>query len=159
MFEWKDIPTFFWAFFLVLPLVAIVHQLGHTLFALLFGGKGSFTVGRGRTLLKLGVVKIKHLYFLDSFCEYEALKFDNKFAHAFVYLGGPLFNLLSVLLINSLISAQIWEPNAFFYQFSYFSVYFVFFALLPVKYAENHSSDGRAIYDVLKYGKTCDTFD
>ncbi|MCD7035267.1 hypothetical protein LRR81_13550 [Metabacillus sp. GX 13764] len=159
MFEWNDVLTFFWAFFLVLPLAAIVHQMGHTFFALLFGGKGCFTVGRGKTIVKLGVVKIKHLYFLDSFCEYENLKYDSRYAHALVYLGGPLFNLLSVLGINSLINAGFLEANQFLYQFSYFSVYFVFFALFPVKYSEHHSTDGRAIYDVLKYGKTCATFD
>ncbi|TYR80761.1 hypothetical protein FZC66_10370 [Priestia megaterium] len=156
MFGMNDLPKFLWSFLLVLPLVTLVHQLGHSVFALLFGGKVDFTIGRGKTIFALGKLKIKSIYFLDSFCKYEKLRWDNRFTHALVYAGGSIFNLLSIFAINGLIMMNVLHTNIFWYQFVYFSVYYIVFSLLPIKYTEDSSSDGRAIYDVLRYGKTCD---
>lgn len=159
MFTLKDIPTFFWSFFLVLPLVSIIHQLGHTFFVVIFGGKGSFDLGRGRILFRIGFFKFRKLYFLDSFCDYRDLKIDNKLTHALVYLGGTFFNLLTVIITNTLIAQEILPPTLFFYQFAYFSVYFVFFALLPVHYGKGHPSDGMALIELIKYGTKNDLID
>lgn len=51
---------------------------------------------------------------------------------------------------------DVLEPNLFFYQFVYFSTYYVFFALLPVQYGDNKLSDGLAVYKVLRYGERCE---
>jgi hypothetical protein len=48
------------------------------------------------------------------------------------------------------------SKNLFSYQFVYFSIYYIVFSLLPFEYSETSLSDGRAIYDALRYGKiTC----
>lgn len=159
MFQLEDMISFFWAFFFVLPLVAFIHQLGHFVFVWMFGGKAIFILGRGNVLFKFGKFKVNQYYFLDSFCQYDSLKWDNRYSHALVYAAGSLFNLSSILLINLLIHKGFLQPHIFFYQFVYFSVYFVFFSLLPIKYSETHSSDGRSIYDVLKYGRSCSQLD
>ncbi|MCI3987191.1 hypothetical protein MMJ63_20645, partial [Bacillus vallismortis] len=70
-----------------------------------------------------------------------------------VYAGGSLFILRSIFAVNLLIIHSVLKPNVFFYQFVYFSTYYVFFALLPVRYSEKMSSDGLAIYKVLRYGE------
>ncbi|MRX73105.1 hypothetical protein GJU40_13230 [Bacillus lacus] len=159
MFGLSDMPSFFVALLIVLPLVALVHQLGHIFFAWLFGGKVSFILGRGRTLLKIGFLEIKTVYFIDSFCHYEDLAVDNKLTHSLVYAGGVIFNIVSVFILNSIILAGYLDPKMYFYQYAYFSVYYAFFAVLPIQYGENHPSDGKALYDVIKYGTRCDLID
>lgn len=156
VFGLNDLPKFVWSFCLVLPLVSFIHQLGHSVMAIIFGGKVDFTIGRGKTILKMGKFKIKSVYFLDSFCKYENLKNDSRISHAVVYAGGVLFNLLTIFIMNGLIMANILPEDIFCYQFVYFSVYYVIFSLLPIQYTETSASDGRAIYNVLRYGKTCD---
>ncbi|WP_336155925.1 hypothetical protein [Bacillus sp. 204(2023)] len=153
MFGFNDMVKFLWSFLIVLPLVQIIHVSGHSFMAFIFGGKGSLDIGMGKTLLKIGPIRFRTIYFIDSFCRYGELKIDNRFSNALVYAGGCLFNLITIFAINLLIIHSILKPNVFFYQFVYFSTYYVFFALLPVRYSEKKSSDGLAIYKVLRYGE------
>ncbi len=90
---------------------------------------------------------------MDSFCNYGELKYDNRVSNALIYAGGSIFNLASIFIVNTLIVKDILSENIFLYQFVYFSTYYVFFALIPVRYSDNHLSDGMAIYKVLRYGE------
>lgn len=153
MFGFNDMVKFLWSFLIVLPLVQIIHVSGHSFMAFIFGGKGSLDIGMGKTLLKIVPIRFRTIYFIDSFCRYGELKIDNRFSNALVYAGGCLFNLITIFAINLLIIHSVLKPNVFFYQFVYFSTYYVFFALLPVRYSEKKSSDGLAIYKVLRYGE------
>jgi len=124
--------------------------------AIILGGRVDFTIGQGRTIFRWKKIKIKSIYFLHSFCIYEKLKYDNRFTHACVYAGGTIANLASVLLVYGLIMWGVLSKNLFSYQFVYFSIYYIVFSLLPFEYSETSLSDGRAIYDALRYGKiTC----
>ncbi|RNA67041.1 site-2 protease family protein [Alteribacter keqinensis] len=156
MFGWSDVPTAIWAFFVILPLVSLIHELGHYLFTRLFGGKIKFCLGRGKILFKLGGIEVRRVYFLDSWCQIDKLSVSNKWSHTIVYLGGPLFNIATVIVINSSIHMGLLEPHILFYQFVYFSLYFTFFSLLPVDYGDGNPSDGKAIYDVIKHGTARD---
>jgi len=153
VFGLDDIPRFLFSFLLIVPIVSIIHQSGHSFMALLFGGQVNFTIGKGKTIFKWKKIKLKSIYFLDSVCVYEKLKYDNRFSHACVYAGGSLANLASIFIVNSLIESSFFTANLFFYQFVYFSVYYTVFSLLPVRFSENSSSDGQAIFDVLRHGK------
>ncbi|QKS70560.1 hypothetical protein FLK61_27815 [Paenalkalicoccus suaedae] len=153
MFGWSDIPQLILAFGVVFPLVAFIHELGHFTTTWLFGGKMKFTLGRGKLLFKRGDFEIRRMYFLDSWTQLESLNVNNKWSHAVVYASGSIFNLIPVFILNSLIHNGILEPTLFFFQFAYFSVYFVVFALLPVQFAEDQPSDGKALIDLVKYGK------
>ncbi|MGG3571740.1 hypothetical protein ABES25_17390 [Bacillus gobiensis] len=153
MFELKDMITFLWSFFLILPIVSLIHVAGHSFFAFIFGGKASMEIGLGNLLVKIGPIKVKSMYFIDSLCQYNSLKLDNRLTNALVYAGGAIFNLGTIFLINNLIINNILEPHLFFYQFSYFSAYYTFFALIPVQYSKDNLSDGMAIFKVLKYGE------
>lgn len=156
MFGWSDMPKLLFSFLIVIPLVSVIHQLGHSLMAIILGGRVDFTIGQGRTIFRWKKIKIKSIYFLHSFCIYEKLKYDNRFTHACVYAGGAIANLASVLLVYGLIMWGVLSKNLFSYQFVYFSIYYIVFSLLPFEYSETSLSDGRAIYDALRYGKiTC----
>ncbi|MCJ7988372.1 site-2 protease family protein [Priestia megaterium] len=156
MFGWSDMPKLLFSFLIVIPLVSVIHQLGHSLMAIILGGRIDFTIGQGRTIFRWKKIKIKSIYFLHSFCIYEKLKYDNRFTHACVYAGGTIANLASILLVYGLIMWGVLSKNLFSYQFVYFSIYYIVFSLLPFEYSETSLSDGRAIYDALRYGKiTC----
>ncbi len=127
MFGFNDMVKFLWSFLIVLPLVQIIHVSGHSFMAFIFGGKGSLDIGMGKTLLKIGPIRFRTIYFIDSFCRYGELKIDNRFSNALVYAGGCLFNLITIFAINLLIIHSVLKPNVFFYQFVYFSTYYVFF--------------------------------
>ncbi|GAF64650.1 hypothetical protein BTS2_1543 [Bacillus sp. TS-2] len=150
MFEWSDLITAFWAFFLILPLVSLIHQLGHWSMAKLFGGTSNLVIGRGKTIFTIGSISIKRIYIADSSCSYRGLKTNHKIAHILVHAGGITFNIGTMIVLNVMISINILPETTYFYQFGYFSVYYAFFALLPIKYSEKHVSDGLAIFEILR---------
>ncbi|WP_156854137.1 hypothetical protein [Oceanobacillus sp. AG] len=159
VFEWGDFVTAFWAFFVNLPLVTFIHQLGHYLMARLFGGRSEIVLGRGKQLFRIGAVKVNRFYFLDSFCHYESLKVNSKASHILVYAGGVLLNLFSLLLINILIMSNTLPETSFFYQFGYFTIYFMFYSLFPIQYSEKHASDGKQIINILRNKSASNIFD
>ncbi|SER84542.1 site-2 protease family protein [Salipaludibacillus aurantiacus] len=152
MFGWSDIPTFVISLGIILPIVAFIHESGHFVSTYLFGGKMKFVFGRGKLLFKRGDFEIRRVYFLDAWTQLEKLDINNRWTHAIIYLSGAFFNILSVVIVNTLIHLDILPADLFFYQFGYFSLYFVFFSLLPVEFGEGQPSDGKAFIDVIRYG-------
>lgn len=159
LFTFNDMATFIIAFFVTLPIVAIIHSLGHLFFAKIFGGQIKLSLGKGKTLFSFGILEIRLLYFFDSECHYQQLKIDNKISHSLVHAGGIIFNIIAIVLVNTAIYAGLFSKHIFFYQFVYFSVYYIFFALLPIKYGKYHYSDGKAILTIIRTGKPPDLFD
>ncbi|RSD29448.1 hypothetical protein [Mesobacillus subterraneus] len=151
MFGFSDFLGFLLALLFIYPFVSFVHELGHSFFAWLFGGKFSFSLGRGKRIIKTGPFSLNSMYFLDAFCEYEELKFNNRLTHFLVHAGGVIFNLGSVLLLNLLISYGVLEPHDIFVRYSYFSVWLATFSLVPVDYGNGNYSDGLAIYKVIRH--------
>ena len=45
MFGFNDIWKFFFSFFLLLPIVTLIHEMGHYFFARLFGGNMEINIG------------------------------------------------------------------------------------------------------------------
>lgn len=159
MFEWGDFITAFWAFFVLLPLVAMIHQLGHYLVARLFGGRSEIILGSGKLLFKLGTFKVNQFYFLDSYCHYDALKVNNRLTNILVHAGGVLMNLFSMILVNVCIIIGWLPETQFFYQFGYFTIYYMFFSLFPIQYSEEHASDGKQIINILRKYPPSNTLD
>ena len=150
MFGFNDFPLFFLSFFIVLPIVTILHQLGHMFFATIFGGKVNMHLGTGKIRLKIGPLHIRSLYFYDASFEYVSFAQRNsRWQLILIYLGGSMFNILSILLLNGLILLREIPPNIFTYQFAYFSFYFVFFSLFPVWQGEN-PNDGMAVWNLIR---------
>lgn len=154
MFGFQDVIKFLWAFFLIFPVVIIIHLLGHITFAAIFGAKGiRVTLGSGKSLFSFWKIDVHQFYFWSGDCQFEYVAFNNRFSKSIILLGGSIFNLLSMLLVNLVIWSDLFEPSIFSYQFIYFSFYYVFFALLPMDYPGGGHSDGKALYRLWRRGE------
>ena len=151
MFGISDLPKFFLAFFLVMPLISILHEGGHVFFAWLMGGKNiKVSIGSGKPIFEWNMFQVRKYYFWYGLCTFENLKKKKKWSNIFIFFGGSFFNLLGVFAIMLLVEQNILEKNMFTYQFTYFSMYYIFFALLPMIYPGGNYSDGKVILDLLK---------
>ena len=151
MFGINDIPKFLLAFFLVLPLISILHESGHVFFAWLMGAKKiRVTVGSGKPVFNRGILEIRQFYFWYGYCTFENIKRKEKVANILIFSGGAFFNLLSTIAVILLVENKVLEAGMLTYQFTYFSMYYMFFALLPMIYPGGSYSDGKIILELLK---------
>ncbi|WP_276497497.1 M50 family metallopeptidase [Pontibacter litorisediminis] len=151
MFTISDIPKFFLAFFLVLPVISFLHEAGHVFFAWLMGGKNiKVTVGSGDVLFRLGLLEVRKYYFWYGLCSFDNLKRNKRLSNILIFLGGTLFNAISALVVMYLVEEGTVEAGLLTYQFTYFSMYYIFFALLPMPYPDGSYSDGKVILDLLR---------
>lgn len=154
MFGLKDIPKFLLAFFLILPVISLLHEFGHVFFAWVMGGKNiRVTIGSGKPVFSFGMLEIRQYYFWYGLCTFENVERNEKFSNILIFSGGALFNLIAALVVISLIENKVLDPSLFTYQFTYFSMYYIFFALVPMPYPDGNYSDGKIILDLLQ-GKT-----
>lgn len=157
MFGINDIPKFFLAFFLVLPIISFLHESGHVFFAWLMGGKNiKVVVGTGDVLFRKGILEVRKFYFWYGFCTFDNLKRNHRFSNILIFSGGAIFNALSVVAVISLIENKLLEPGMLTYQFTYFSMYYIFFALLPMPYPGGNYSDGKLILELIRNKKHID---
>lgn len=155
MFGLQDFFNFLQAFFIVFPVVTILHLLGHLTFAYFLGCKQMKVVlGVGKKLFSVRNIEVRLYYFWHGSCSIGPLKYTNKYCQCLILFGGSLFNLLGILIANILIFQKVVEPSMLTYQFIYFSIYYVFFALLPMDFPDGTASDGKMIYSIWK-GKRC----
>lgn len=151
MFGISDIPKFLLAFFLVLPVISILHEAGHVFFAWLMGGKNiRVTVGTGKPLFKLGMVDVRKFYFWYGLCTFENIERKERFANILIFAGGSFFNFLGVIAVIILVENELLDTGMLTYQFTYFSLYYIFFALFPMPYPDGNYSDGKIILDLLR---------
>ncbi|MFB8734867.1 hypothetical protein ACEQPO_16115 [Bacillus sp. SL00103] len=80
-------------------------------------------------------------------------------SHILVYLGGSLCNLLSVLILNTMIANDFLPEHQFFYQFAYFSVYYVFLHFCQSSMQIIIRVMGEAIVNIIRHGEPCDIID
>ena len=154
MFGISDLPKFFLAFFLVMPLISILHEGGHVFFAWLMGGKNiKVSVGTGKPIFKWKMIEVRKYYFWYGVCTFENLKINQRWSNILIFGGGSLFNFLGVLAVMILVEEQLIETNMFTYQFTYFSLYYIFFALFPMPYPDGNYSDGKIILELLRNKK------
>jgi hypothetical protein len=151
MFGINDLPKFFLAFFLVLPIISFLHEAGHVFFAWLMGGKNiKVTIGSGKVLFRFGMVEVRQYYFWYGLCTFDNLRQNNRFANILIFSGGALFNAIAAGVVMYLVEQEALEAGIFTYQFTYFSLYYVFFALLPMPYPDGNDSDGKVILDLIR---------
>jgi len=151
MFGINDIPKFFLAFFLVLPIISFIHEAGHVFFAWLMGGRNiKVTVGTGDVLFRVGMLEVRKYYFWYGLCSFDNLRRNHRLANILIFLGGVLFNAASTLVAMYLVEEEVVEPGMLTYQFTYFSMYYIFFALLPMPYPDGTYSDGKVILDLIR---------
>lgn len=151
MFGISDIPKFLLAFFLVLPVISILHEAGHVFFAWLMGGKNiKVTVGSGKPVLRLGMLEVRQYYFWYGLCTFENIERKEKLANFLIFLGGSFFNFLGVIAVIILVENDLLETGMLTYQFTYFSLYYIFFALFPMPYPDGNYSDGKILLELIK---------
>ncbi|KEO75906.1 site-2 protease family protein [Anditalea andensis] len=154
MFGISDLPKFFLAFFLVMPLISIIHEGGHVFFAWMMGGKNiKVSIGTGKPIINMGMLEVRQYYFWYGLCTFENLRKNRRWSNILIFGGGSLFNLLGVVAVMLLVEQEVIDTNMFTYQFTYFSLYYIFFAMLPMPYPDGNYSDGKIILDLL-LGKT-----
>ncbi|MDT0687241.1 site-2 protease family protein [Autumnicola psychrophila] len=151
MFGISDIPKFILAFFILMPVISILHEGGHVFFAWLMGGKNiKVTVGTGKPLFRLGMLEVRKYYFWYGVCTFENIRRKEKLANILIFSGGALFNLLSTIAVMMLVENGYFEEGIATYQFTYFSLYYIFFAILPMPYPDGNYSDGKIILDLIR---------
>ncbi|WP_409290156.1 hypothetical protein [Peribacillus sp. SCS-37] len=152
MFGPNDFWKFFSAFFLIFPMVTLIHLSGHIFFVALFGGKDKkIVVGCGKVLFSFWKLEFRTFYFWSGGCEFTSLRWNNQITNSLIFLGGALFNLLSIMVTNFLITSNYMEANVWTYQFQYFSFNTMFFALFPMDFPNGTPSDGRALWLLWKH--------
>lgn len=151
MFGLQDIPKFLLAFFLVLPIISILHEAGHIFFAWLMGGKNiRVIIGSGKSIFTAGIIEVRQYYFWYGFCTFENIKRKEKIANILIFSGGILFNLLSTIAVILMVESELVRSGIVTYQFTYFSLYYIFFSVLPMPYPDGNFSDGKIILDLIK---------
>ncbi|PLT27482.1 hypothetical protein [Peribacillus deserti] len=151
MFGFNDFLKFFSAFFVIFPIVTVIHLCGHLFFVTIYGGREKkIVVGCGRTLFSLWKVEIRTFYFWSGGCEFKKLGCNTRMSNTLIFLGGSIFNLASILLVNLFIFLKYMEPSVWSYQFQYFSFNTMFFALFPMDFPNGTPSDGKAVWLLWK---------
>lgn len=151
MFGLEDIPKFILAFFILLPVISIIHEGGHVFFAWLMGGRNiKITVGTGKPVFHWGIIEVRQYYFWYGVCTFDNIKRQHKIANILIFSGGALFNLLSAIAVILLVERGVLEEGLVIYQFTYFSLYYIFFALIPMPYPDGNYSDGKIILDLIR---------
>ncbi|RDW16680.1 hypothetical protein CWR45_13695 [Oceanobacillus chungangensis] len=64
-----------------------------------------------------------------------------------------LTNLAVALTINALLANGILQNQTFWNQFVFYAFYFLMFDAIPMYYPDGQPSNGRIVYDLIRYGK------
>jgi hypothetical protein len=151
MFGFADIIKFLISFFVILPIVTLIHLSGHVFLVTLFrGSEKKIIIGCGPMVYSFWNIEVRKYYFWNGACEFKSLRHDNRVTNTLIYLGGSLFNLISIFLVHALISQGILDTSIFWSQFTYFSFYILFFSLFPMYFSDGSPSDGKAAVLALK---------
>jgi hypothetical protein len=151
MFGVDDIPKFILAFFVLLPVISTIHEGGHVFFAWIMGGRNiKITIGTGKPAFRWGMIEVRQYYFWYGVCTFDNIKHQKKFAQILIFSGGALFNLLSTIAVILLVENDMLKEGLVTYQFTYFSLYYIFFALIPIPYPDGNYSDGKIILDLIR---------
>lgn len=99
---------------MILPIVTLIHLSGHIFFVTLFGGsEKKITIGSGKRLFSFWNIEVRRYYFWNGACEYKSLRHDTRVTNTKIFLGGSLFNLAGIFLVNTLISQGILDNSVF----------------------------------------------
>ena len=103
------------------------------------------------------MIEVRKYYFRYGLCAFGNLRINRRWRYILVFGGRSLFNLIGVLAVMIVVEQQLMNT----YVFTYFSLYYIFFALFPMPYPDGNYSDGKIILDLLlnkKFAVTERTF-
>lgn len=64
-----------------------------------------------------------------------------------------IFNILAALIVNALVDANVIDYHKFWNLLVYYSIYFVLFDIIPMRYPDGQPSNGLVVWEMLRYGK------
>ena len=139
---------------LLMLITIFFHEMGHVVMYLLLYRENDWSVELGKKGIKL--VKFGRFTIYISMvtgCAYYSYTNYNKFKSILVSFGGPLVNLILVILFKIYLSNSSIERSYFFIWCVYFLFYSNLFqflgTIIPIK-TVNYSSDGMKILQRLK---------
>lgn len=154
MFGLLDFLYIMVSIFIILPLVSMIHEIGHLFFAFLFKAKNqTLDIGCGKPVFKIGRLCFRKYYFFYSWCQFERLENNSKLNYILVYAGPMIFNIFAAIMINGLVQYDLIAAQKFWNLFVYYSIYFVLFDVIPMRYPDGQPSNGLVVFEMLKYGK------
>ncbi|MGJ9459503.1 hypothetical protein [Oceanobacillus sp. CF4.6] len=157
MFGLMDFLKLTISIFIILPIVSMIREVGYLIAGKIFGVKeASITIGSGPYLFKFWIFEVRRFYFMYSWCHYDSLERDTKIAHIFIYASPILANLFVALGINALLANNLLEYETFWNQFIFYAFYFLLFDAIPMYYPDGQPSNGRVVYDIIRYGRRSD---
>ncbi|MTI47892.1 M50 family metallopeptidase [Sporosalibacterium faouarense] len=142
------------AIFIFMPIITLIHEIGHACISKLFGCKiKKIVIGKGKTIVRLGFLEIRKIYFFAG--RYEAYNgAKTRTGRVMVHIGGVLFNLFSILIVIVLISNEIFRSHRLLIVFINMSIYVIIACIIPITYLDGSNSDGKQIYHTIKYGES-----
>ncbi|QGS69767.1 hypothetical protein CV093_20735 [Oceanobacillus sp. 143] len=67
-----------------------------------------------------------------------------------------LTNLAVALTLNALLANGVLQNQSFWNQFIFYAFYFLLFDAIPMYQPNGQPSNGRIVYDLIRYGKHSD---
>ncbi|MCG1021696.1 site-2 protease family protein [Sutcliffiella horikoshii] len=142
-------------FYLVVPLVHLIHEAGHVSMAKLYKVKNTeIGIGVGPKILdfyfKGTRIQLNIIPFLGGYSTNAHTGKLSKKEIALISFGGPLFNLLSIVLM-----LPFWTPFQFSFSalFVYFSLWIGIVNLIPFKLGEKRSDGWQIASSLIKFKK------
>jgi len=137
------------------PIIILIHELGHAFFNFAFGGKTTkIVIGSGKKLFSIGIFEVQSWYFLYGICMGDIPDDISKVKKIIRLLGGVIFQFITGIILFLLIKSGIIENSSRMGVFLSFSLYIAMSAIIPVTYADGSNSDGKQVYQVIRYGKS-----
>lgn len=137
----------FMMYIIYLPIVIIIHELGHAAFVMLFGKEvKEISLGFGEDLFKIKKFVVKRNGWWTGYCSWENLDSLAWYKKILIFLGGIIFNIVTGTLVWIFGDVQYADWYRTFIIVSYWSA---LFNLLPFKYIFIGESDGLQCIQLL----------
>jgi hypothetical protein len=142
-------------FFVIVPLVHLIHEAGHVFMAKLYDVKGTqIVIGAGPKIFETRIagtgIRLNCILFLGA---YSTNMEEGKLSYnevVWISAGGPIFNILSIGLV-----LPFWNPFYFslLNLFFYFSLWIGIVNLIPFKVGTRKSDGWQIAASVIKLVK------
>ncbi|WP_107840093.1 site-2 protease family protein [Metasolibacillus meyeri] len=140
---------------LYIPLIVIIHELGHAAFIILFGREVTeISLGVGEVIFRIKKFVIKKNSWWLGYCAWENIDSLATYKKLLIYLGGIIFNLSTATIIWIFGDVQY----ADWYRAFIFSSYVMaLINIIPFKFPSSGlESDGLACIQLLRSAKKDD---
>lgn len=136
--------------FLIIPIIIIIHEIGHAFFISLFKGRVTeISIGKGRKLVKLGIFSFYTYFFMGGYCHSEPPKKEyTLFQSIFITTGGILFNLISAAIVGYLSNYKLGSYNNLLDAFIFWSLMLSLITIIPINIGST-PTDGRMLFKLL----------